>query len=187
MTVIHRISATVLTLIGIALLAFAILRSEVTAGQMTNTDAIGFSASVLVLLAFCMKDIVSLRTIALGSNIAFLIYGLSLGLAPVWVLHAILAPINVWRLYQAVIPPAGAQVVRERSGIAKPSTYASGRRLTPATKTVAAESLLAVLVAAILALGLITVQHQSGFTGDMALSANIIDRGVADVPNFGGP
>jgi hypothetical protein len=64
-------------------------------------DTAGYLASGLVVMAFCMKDIIPLRVVALTSNIAFLIYGIGLGLAPVWLLHAILLPINGWRLWQA--------------------------------------------------------------------------------------
>lgn len=42
---------------------------------MTLYDAAGFLASSLVVIAFCMKDIVALRFVALASNVAFLIYG----------------------------------------------------------------------------------------------------------------
>jgi hypothetical protein len=58
-------------------------------------------ASGLVLAAFAMKDMVRLRIVAIASNLFFLVYGLSLGLAPIWVLHAVLLPLNVWRLVQA--------------------------------------------------------------------------------------
>ena len=68
---------------------------------MTHCDTAGYLASLLVVLAFCMKDIVLLRLLAIGSNFAFLAYGLELGLAPVWTLHAVLLPINCWRLWQA--------------------------------------------------------------------------------------
>jgi hypothetical protein len=53
-----------------------------------------------VITAFCMKDILRLRLAASVSNVAFLIYGLGLGLTPVWLLHAILLPVNLWRLWQ---------------------------------------------------------------------------------------
>jgi len=69
---------------------------------MTLCDTAGYFASSLVVLAFCMKDIALLRLMAIGSNIAFLAYGLGLGLAPVWTLHAVLLPINCWRLWQAI-------------------------------------------------------------------------------------
>ena len=41
-------------------------------------DAAGYLASGLVVIAFCMKDIIQLRVVALTSNIAFLIYGIRL-------------------------------------------------------------------------------------------------------------
>jgi len=45
-------------------------------------DAAGYLASGLVVMAFCMRDIIPLRVVALTSNIAFLIYGIGLGLIP---------------------------------------------------------------------------------------------------------
>ena len=69
---------------------------------MSIWDAIGYLASCLVITAFCMKDITRLRVAAVASNVAFLVYGIALGLAPVWVLHGILLPVNLWRLRQCV-------------------------------------------------------------------------------------
>lgn len=69
---------------------------------MSLCDSVGFLASALVVAAFCMKDLVSLRATALASNLAFLAYGIALGLAPIWVLHAILLPVNCWRLWQHI-------------------------------------------------------------------------------------
>ena len=71
---------------------------------MFTWDTVGYLASGLVFAAFCMKDIIPLRMVAVGSNVAFLTYGLALGLAPVWLLHALLLPINCWRLWQGVSP-----------------------------------------------------------------------------------
>jgi hypothetical protein len=39
---------------------------------------------------------------ALGSNVAFIAYGLALGLTPVWLLHAVLLPVNASRLTEAL-------------------------------------------------------------------------------------
>jgi hypothetical protein len=77
---------------------------------MSSWDAAGYMASCLVVIAFCMKDILILRVVAIASNCAFLAYGLGLGLAPVWALHAILLPINCWRLWQGT----GARWPRSR-------------------------------------------------------------------------
>ena len=47
---------------------------------MTLLEATGYLASALVVIAFCMKDIVSLRIVAIASNLAFLTYGIGLSL-----------------------------------------------------------------------------------------------------------
>ena len=67
---------------------------------MNIWDAVGFLASGLVITAFCMKDIVQLRIVAVASNMAFLTYGIALGLMPVWLLHLLLLPLNLGRLWQ---------------------------------------------------------------------------------------
>jgi CRP/FNR family transcriptional regulator, cyclic AMP receptor protein len=69
---------------------------------MITWNSVGYLASGLVLAAFCMKEMFSLRLVAVCSNVAFLIYGLALDLAPVWLLHAMLLPINCWRLWQCL-------------------------------------------------------------------------------------
>jgi hypothetical protein len=51
---------------------------------------------------------VPLRIIALCSNVAFFIYGISLELLPVALLHAMLFPINIVRLAQQCSHPAQA-------------------------------------------------------------------------------
>ena len=67
-----------------------------------TTQIIGYIASGLVFATFRMKEMIPLRVTAICSNIAFTAYGLSLGLAPIWVLHVVLLPLNAWRLAQAV-------------------------------------------------------------------------------------
>jgi len=67
---------------------------------MNAWNAVGFLAAGLVITAFCMKDILHLRIVAVASNVAFLAYGLALGLIPVWLLHSVLLPINLVRLWQ---------------------------------------------------------------------------------------
>ena len=65
---------------------------------MTLSDTIGYVASGLVLAAFCMEEIVPLRLVALCSNVAFLVYGVNMGLMPIWLLHGSLLPMNGWHL-----------------------------------------------------------------------------------------
>src|SRR3974377_1304867 len=75
---------------------------------MNIWDAIGYVCSTLVLTAFGMKSIIPLRVVAMCSNLVFIIYGLALGLTPIWTLHAALLPMNAWRLVGAL---GGAQAV----------------------------------------------------------------------------
>ena len=62
------------------------------------SDYLGYLASILVLCTFCTKTMMPLRIIALGSNVAFIAYGALLHLYPVLILHAVLLPLNAWRL-----------------------------------------------------------------------------------------
>jgi CRP/FNR family cyclic AMP-dependent transcriptional regulator len=41
-----------------------------------------------------------MRIVAIGSNLAFIAYGLSLELTPIWVLHGTLLPLNTYRLLE---------------------------------------------------------------------------------------
>lgn len=69
---------------------------------MSTVDCLGYLASLLVLVAFCMRGMVTLRLVAMASNLAFIVYAAAAGIHPVLVLHAILLPVNAWRLGQAV-------------------------------------------------------------------------------------
>jgi len=82
---------------------------------MHTWDIIGYVASTLVLTAFGMKNIIPLRVVAMCSNLVFIIYGLGLGLTPVWSLHAALLPMNAWRLVEALggAQAVGAHVLRQ--------------------------------------------------------------------------
>jgi len=80
---------------------------------MNNWEAIGYVASTLVLTAFGMKSIIPLRVVAMCSNLMFIIYGLGLGLTPIWCLHAALLPMNAWRLVEALGARNGAHLLRQ--------------------------------------------------------------------------
>jgi hypothetical protein len=60
----------------------------------------GYAASALVFLTFYMKTMIPLRAVGILSNVAFMIYGLGGRLYPVFILHAILLPLNCIRLIQ---------------------------------------------------------------------------------------
>ncbi len=65
---------------------------------MELSEAFGYLASGLVLATFTMRTMIPLRVLGIASNVAFIIYGYVAGLAPVLILHAILLPLNVYRL-----------------------------------------------------------------------------------------
>ena len=63
-------------------------------------ELIGYLACGLVFLTFCMRGMLQLRVIAVASNIAFVIYGVVDELVPIFVLHATLLPLNLYRAVQ---------------------------------------------------------------------------------------
>lgn len=65
---------------------------------MSNVDLLGYTASALVLATFCMRGMLSLRVLAIASNVAFIAYAALAGIHPVLVLHALLLPMNALRL-----------------------------------------------------------------------------------------
>jgi hypothetical protein len=60
----------------------------------------GYTASALVFLAFYMKTMIPLRIVGIASNLAFITYAMGAGLYPILFLHAILLPLNSFRLFQ---------------------------------------------------------------------------------------
>jgi hypothetical protein len=67
---------------------------------MSLVDVLGYVASAAVLATFCMSTMIPLRIMALGSNVLFMAYGYFDHLYPVFILHAILLPVNALRLIQ---------------------------------------------------------------------------------------
>ena len=80
--------------------------------RMGDPDLIGLVAGTLVLLTFFMTSMFWLRVFAIASNIAFLSYGLLMGLLPIWLLHGILLPINATRLLQIIRPLSKNELMR---------------------------------------------------------------------------
>lgn len=70
----------------------------VSFAQLGLNELWGFVACSLVLATFAMKSMRRLRFVAILSNIAFIYYAATLGLMPIFILHAILLPLNLWRL-----------------------------------------------------------------------------------------
>jgi len=71
---------------------------------MLWTNLLGFAASVCVLATFCMSSMAPLRAVAICSNVLFVAFGALAHVYPVFVLHAILLPVNIVRLMQLVVP-----------------------------------------------------------------------------------
>jgi hypothetical protein len=69
---------------------------------MNACEPLGYLASLLVLATFCMRGMVALRMVAIGSNVAFIGYAALAGIGPVLMLHVLLLPMNVFRLAQAL-------------------------------------------------------------------------------------
>jgi hypothetical protein len=66
------------------------------------TEVLGWLAAGLTLLTFACADMRRLRLLALGANAAFISYGWLAQLWPVLALHALLLPVNLLRLRQAL-------------------------------------------------------------------------------------
>jgi len=102
-------------------------------------DAWGWLASACVLAAYLMREMRPLRLMAIASNLAFLVYAAELELMPVLLLHAVLLPVNLWRLYEGELrSPAGWP--------------AHGQRMRAALHPIAAPLPAALLVAGLAAL-----------------------------------
>lgn len=78
-------------------------------------DLIGFLASALVLATFAMKDMRRLRATAVLSNIAFIGYGALNGLLPVLLLHLVLLPLNMRRLFEEKRAPQPVILTRSKA------------------------------------------------------------------------
>jgi CRP/FNR family transcriptional regulator, cyclic AMP receptor protein len=67
---------------------------------MSLFDLIGYLASILAFCTFYLKTMIRLRVVALASNVVFILYGAMGHLLPIMVLHAMLLPLNAWRLIE---------------------------------------------------------------------------------------
>ena len=65
---------------------------------MTWIDFVGYLAALTVLATFCMDTIVTLRGVAIASNVLFILYGIAGHLYPVFFLHAVLLPVNIVKI-----------------------------------------------------------------------------------------
>ena len=82
---------------------------------MLIIDATGYIAAALVLAAFCMHSMIALRVLAILSNLAFIAYAYGQSLMPILILHALLLPVNVGRLYQILVPAPQENIPRGKA------------------------------------------------------------------------
>ena len=83
---------------------------------MGDHDVLGFLASGLVLTRFWMRDMLSLRLVAIASNVAFINYGHVAHILPVMVLHTILLPVNLWHVLPLLRRACAAWLDRDVDG-----------------------------------------------------------------------
>ena len=69
---------------------------------MSLADTLGWSAAALMVVTFSCRDPRRMRPLAVCTNLAFIGYACSAGLAPVLALHALLLPINLLRWRQSL-------------------------------------------------------------------------------------
>jgi hypothetical protein len=94
----------------------------------TLSESLGWAAAAMTLLAFACKDLRRLRSAALGANAAFTAYGFMAQLWPVLVLHLVLVPVNLCRLWQARPTPAGPPGERHIAPVSMPRVDNPARR-----------------------------------------------------------
>jgi hypothetical protein len=103
------------------------------ASLLGSIDLMGWAAAGVTMMTFACQDMRRLRVLALLANAAFIAYGAMAMLLPVLVLHLILAPINLLRLWslrraQSAAPaprPYGTSTTRPRTRPARRSLRAS--------------------------------------------------------------
>jgi CRP/FNR family cyclic AMP-dependent transcriptional regulator len=76
---------------------------------MTLNDCLGWLAASLVFATFSAREMVSLRPLAIASNIAFIGYGYLDHLWPILILHLAMLPVNAIRLRQALLAAGNSE------------------------------------------------------------------------------
>lgn len=69
---------------------------------MSIPEILGYLATAFNIAAYSMRTMIPLRILAIMSNAVFIVYGATGGIYPILVLHAILLPLNAYRLRQMV-------------------------------------------------------------------------------------
>ncbi len=88
---------------------------------------VGYLASLLVFATFCMQGMLALRAVAIASNVAFIAYAALAGIGPVLLLHVLLLPMNVHRLWQCRRVLRDQRLLARAAAAALPSADEPGR------------------------------------------------------------
>jgi hypothetical protein len=78
-----------------------------------TTTLLGYAASCAVLATFLMRTMVSLRLVSILSNVLFVAFAYLEHIYPVLLLHAVLLPINLWRLRELQQAPRAVRAYDE--------------------------------------------------------------------------
>lgn len=66
-----------------------------------SNDLLGYLAALLILSSFCTRDMIGLRMLAILANAATIVWACQNDALPFLLLHALLLPINAFRLAEA--------------------------------------------------------------------------------------
>ena len=81
--------------------ASRLLASLAEPEQVLALASAGVSALLVIVSAF-VKTMIPLRWLAVASNVGFIVYGLTYPAPLMVVLHAVLLPVNLWRVWQMI-------------------------------------------------------------------------------------
>jgi hypothetical protein len=103
---------------------------------MSWVDLVGWLAAGFTLLAFSMKTMLPLRMAGIAANLCFILFGLMQGTMPILVLHLLLLPFNLFRLWQILRLSRRAQAARRGDfsldwipGLVPLRTYPDGQQV----------------------------------------------------------
>lgn len=83
--------------------ATLLTKVQVISSSSGAVDFLGYAAGAAVFATYSMKTMIPLRLVGIVSNCLFVLYGYISGAVPVFLLHLLLLPLNVWRLRQMVM------------------------------------------------------------------------------------
>lgn len=70
---------------------------------MPLAEILGYFGASLTITVYSMKRMIPLRIIGIGANCVFIVYGFLAAVYPQMILHSVLLPINVFRLYEMLL------------------------------------------------------------------------------------